>query len=64
MRVPEGDVRALVANAVRYRHDREAHLYEQAHMAMAQVVHADSLDASGFAAAVHLVVEVGLREPE
>ncbi len=33
-------------------------------MAVAQVVNADALDVRGLAPAVHLVVEVGLREPE
>lgn len=64
VRVAEGHVRALVAQALGYGHGGEAHLYEQRYVTVAQVVDADALDVRALAAAVELVVELCLGEDE
>ena len=53
-----------MAQALGYGHGGEAHLYEQRDVAVAQVVDADALDVRVLAAAVELVVELGLGEGE
>ncbi len=55
MGVPEGDIGARVPHALRYGDRREAHLYQQRDVAVAQVVYADALDVGLSAPAVELV---------
>ena len=64
MRVAERDVCDLVAEAVRDRDRRVTHVDEEQHVAVAQVVDADTLDVEALAAAVELVVELCLGEGE
>ena len=58
------DVDALVADAVRDRDRREAHVDEERNVAVAKIVYADLLHTGGLGPALHLVIQEPPREGE
>ena len=60
--VAECDVCRLMPHSVRDCHGREADSYERRDVAVAQVVHADHLNAGSRASAPHLAIESGLSK--
>ena len=62
MRIVVGDVDAFMANAVCNRYRREPLINQQADMAVTQVVNANALYVSVFAAALHLAIKIAFRD--
>lgn len=64
VRVPEGDVRRLMAHALGDCNRREAHVDEEAHMAVPDVVNANLLHARSRADTLHLMRDAAFRDRE
>ena len=64
MRVPIGYINTLVSDTICDGYSREAHVDQQADMAMSDPVNPYSLHSAGCTSAAHFMMQVGFCEPE